>query len=116
MTHVFAGTINTDGTLRVQVTAAAENNTIARVVRLVEEAQEAKAPTERFIDRFARYYTPVVLIFGFSSPSCRRSSPASPGVSGSTRLAVLLVGCPCALVIDARRHRRRSGGAPGAGC
>ena len=58
---VFAGTINADGVLRVRVTAAAEDNTIARVVRLVEEAQESKAPTERFIDRFSRYYTPAVV-------------------------------------------------------
>ncbi|RKP25901.1 E1-E2 ATPase-associated domain-containing protein [Syncephalis pseudoplumigaleata] len=57
---VFAGTVNGDGLLRVRVTAAASDNTIARVVRLVEEAQESKAPTERFIDRFSRYYTPGV--------------------------------------------------------
>jgi Cd2+/Zn2+-exporting ATPase len=61
---VFAGTINTDGALRIQVTAAAADNTIARVVRLVEEAQESKAPTERFIDRFSRYYTPGVVVLG----------------------------------------------------
>ena len=56
---VFAGTINGDAALRIRVTAAAADNTIARVVRLVEEAQESKAPTERFIDRFSRFYTPV---------------------------------------------------------
>src|SRR5689334_15904673 len=61
---VFAGTINGDGALRVRVTAAAQDNTIARIVRLVEEAQESKAPTERFIDRFSRYYTPAVLAVG----------------------------------------------------
>ena len=61
---VFAGTINGDGALRVRVTAAAQDNTIARIVRLVEEAQESKAPTERFIDRFSRYYTPAVLVVG----------------------------------------------------
>ncbi len=61
---VFAGTINSDAVLRVRVTAAAADNTIARVVRLVEEAQESKAPTERFIDRFSRYYTPGVLVVG----------------------------------------------------
>ncbi len=59
---VFAGTINGDAALRVRVTATAADNTIARVVRLVEEAQESKAPTERFIDRFSRYYTPAVVI------------------------------------------------------
>jgi Cd2+/Zn2+-exporting ATPase len=58
---VFAGTINGDAALRIRVTAAASDNTIARVVKLVEEAQESKAPTERFIDRFSRYYTPGVV-------------------------------------------------------
>jgi len=58
---VFAGTINADGVLRVRVTATAADNTIARVVKLVEEAQESKAPTERFIDRFSTYYTPAVV-------------------------------------------------------
>ncbi|MGC5317022.1 heavy metal translocating P-type ATPase, partial [Escherichia coli] len=58
---LFAGTVNGDGLLRVRVTAAAADNTIARVVKLVEEAQESKAPTERFIDRFSRYYTPGVV-------------------------------------------------------
>src|SRR5262249_15214687 len=59
---VFAGTVNGDAALRIRVTAAAADNTIARVVRLVEEAQESKAPTERFIDRFSRYYTPGVVV------------------------------------------------------
>jgi Cd2+/Zn2+-exporting ATPase len=51
---VFAGSINTEAALRVQVTKAAEHNTIARIIRLVEEAEDARAPTERFIDRFSR--------------------------------------------------------------
>ena len=58
---VFAGTVNGDGVLRVKVTAAAADNTIARIVRLVEEAQESKAPTQRLIDRFSRVYTPAVV-------------------------------------------------------
>jgi Cd2+/Zn2+-exporting ATPase len=60
---VFAGTINGGSVLRVRVTASASDNTIARVVRLVEEAQESKSPTERFIDRFSKIYTPGVLVF-----------------------------------------------------
>jgi Cd2+/Zn2+-exporting ATPase len=98
---VFAGTINTDAALRVQVTAAARDNTIARIVRLVEEAQEAKAPTERFIDRFSRYYTPGVLVVG------ALVAIAPPLLFGGAwgewvykGLAVLLIGCPCALVIS----------------
>jgi Zn2+/Cd2+-exporting ATPase len=98
---VFAGTINTDGSLRVRVTAEALDNTIARVVRLVEEAQEAKAPTERFIDRFSRYYTPAVLVVGalvaILPPLLAGESWGEWVYKG---LAVLLIGCPCALVIS----------------
>ncbi|MBJ6126940.1 heavy metal translocating P-type ATPase [Microvirga splendida] len=98
---VFAGTINTDGTLRVRVTAEAQDNTIARVVRLVEEAQEAKAPTERFIDRFSRYYTPAVLVVGALVailPPLLGGEPWGEWIYKG--LAVLLIGCPCALVIS----------------
>ncbi|BCH08283.1 ATPase [Mesorhizobium sp. 131-3-5] len=98
---VFAGTINSDGVLKVRVTAAASDNTIARVVRLVEEAQEAKAPTERFIDRFSRYYTPGVLAVG------ALVAVLPPLIAGGDwsewiykGLAILLIGCPCALVIS----------------
>ncbi|WP_452094288.1 HAD-IC family P-type ATPase [Deinococcus metalli] len=55
---VYAGSINTDGTLRIQVDKAAADNTIARIIHMVEEAEGSKAPTARFIDRFSRYYTP----------------------------------------------------------
>ena len=98
---VFAGTINADGALRVRVTAAARDNTIARIVRLVEEAQESKAPTERLIDRFARLYTPGIVAVA------ALVAVVPPLVSGGgwtewiyRALAVLLIGCPCALVIS----------------
>lgn len=98
---VFAGTINTDAVLRIRVTAAAADNTIARVIRLVEEAQESKAPTERFIDRFSRYYTPGVVAV---AALVAILPPLVAGADWSTwvyrGLAVLLVGCPCALVIS----------------
>jgi Cd2+/Zn2+-exporting ATPase len=99
--NVFAGTISTDGVLKVRVTARAEDNTIARVVRLVEEAQESKAPTERFIDRFSRYYTPGVLVVGALVATL---PPLLFGAGWSEwiykGLAILLIGCPCALVIS----------------
>ncbi len=98
---VFAGTINTDGVLRVRVTAAAADNTIARVVRLVEEAQESKAPTERFIDRFSTYYTPAVVAV---AALVAVLPPLIFGQDWGTwvyrGLAILLIGCPCALVIS----------------
>ena len=97
----FAGTISTDGALRLQVTAAAQDNTIARVVRLVEEAQEAKAPTERFIDRFSHFYTPGVLVVGALVAPLPPLLAAEPwGEWVYKGLAVLLIGCPCALVIS----------------
>lgn len=97
---VYAGTINGDGVLRVRVTAPASDNTIARIVRLVTEAQETKAPVERFIGRFARYYTPAVVAIGAAV------AILPPLVDGNWSgwiykgLAVLLIGCPCALVIS----------------
>ena len=99
--EVFAGTINGEAVLRIRVTAAAGDNTIARIIRLVEEAQESKAPTERFIDRFARYYTPGVLVVGALVAVL---PPVLAGASWSEwiykGLAILLIGCPCALVIS----------------
>ena len=98
---VYAGTINGDGVLRVRVTAAAADNTIARVVRLVEEAQESKAPTERFIDRFSKYYTPGVVVI---AALIAVVPPLSFGGDWQQwiykGLAILLIGCPCALVIS----------------
>ena len=98
---VFAGTINTDTALRIKVTAKASDNTISRVIALVEEAQESKAPTERFIDRFSKYYTPGVLLVG------ALVAILPPLVLGQAwgewiykGLAILLIGCPCALVIS----------------
>lgn len=98
---VYAGSVNGEGVLRVLVTAEAADNTIARVVRLVEEAQETKAPTERIIDRFSNIYTPGVLIVA------ALVAVAPPLLFGGAwtawiykGLAILLIGCPCALVIS----------------
>jgi Cd2+/Zn2+-exporting ATPase len=98
---VFAGTVNGESTLRIKVSAAAADNTIARVVRLVEEAQESKAPTERFIDRFSRYYTPgVVALAALVATLPPLVGGASWGEWIYKGLAILLIGCPCALVIS----------------
>ncbi|MEH6719991.1 MAG: heavy metal translocating P-type ATPase [Aurantimonas endophytica] len=98
---VFAGTVNAGSVLRVRVTAAASDNTIARIVRLVEEAQESKSPTERFIDRFSKVYTPAVLVVG---ALVAMVPPLAFGGDWGEwiykGLAILLIGCPCALVIS----------------
>lgn len=98
---VFAGTVNLDGVLEVEVTRSAENNTIARVIQLVEEAQAAKAPVARFIDRFAFYYMPAVvgvaLLVAVVPPLV---STMLWSESIYRALALLLIACPCALVIS----------------
>ncbi|MCL2825159.1 MAG: heavy metal translocating P-type ATPase, partial [Polyangiaceae bacterium] len=98
---VFAGTINGDSAFRIRVTATAANNTIARVVQLVEQAQSSKAPTERFIDRFSRFYTPTIVFVGAMTaciPPLLLDAEWIPSIYKG--LAVLLIGCPCALVIS----------------
>jgi len=98
---VFAGSINTEALLRVRVTKAAADNTIARIVRLVEEAESARAPTERFIDRFSRVYMPAVV--GMAVLVAVVPPLAFGGAWGEwiyRALALLLIGCPCALVIS----------------
>ncbi len=98
---VFAGSINTEAALRVVVTKSPEDNTIARIIRLVEEAQEARAPTERFIDRFSRIYMPVIVTIAILIaiiPSLAFAGDWSTWIYRA--LALLLIGCPCALVIS----------------
>lgn len=98
---VFAGSINAGALLRVRVTRAAADNTIARIVRLVEEAESARAPTERFIDRFSRLYMPAVVA---AALLVALVPPLAFGQAWGDwvyrALALLLIGCPCALVIS----------------
>ena len=98
---VFAGSINTEAALRVRVTKAAEDNTIARIIRLVEEAESARAPTERFIDRFSRIYMPAVVGLALLVAIVPPLAFAQAWDTWVYRaLALLLIGCPCALVIS----------------
>jgi Zn2+/Cd2+-exporting ATPase len=91
-TAVYAGTVNQAGLLKVRATGVGADTTLARIIRRVEEAQEAKAPTQRFIERFARWYTPFIIVL----------SAAAYLVTGNLVLALtlLVIGCPGALVIS----------------
>jgi Cd2+/Zn2+-exporting ATPase len=98
---VFAASVNASGALQVQVTKPASDNTIARIIRLVEEAQEAKAPTARFIERFSAIYTPIAVAV---AALVAIAPPLFLGADWGTwiyrGLALLLVACPCALVLS----------------
>jgi len=98
---VYAGSVNADGELLVTITKAAADNTIARIVHMVEEAQATKAPTARFIERFSRWYTPAAMVFALLIILV---PPLLVGGDWQTwiyrGLAVLLIACPCALVIS----------------
>ncbi len=98
---VFAGTINEHGSLDVEVTANKGGTTLARIVRAVQQAQAEKAPTQRFVDRFARVYTPAVFVVALLV------AIVPPLVLGAEfyewlyrALVLLVIACPCALVIS----------------
>ncbi|GCF12704.1 cadmium-transporting ATPase [Haloarcula mannanilytica] len=99
--EVYAGTINEEGYLEVQVTAAASDNTLSRIVQMVEDAQSNKTEREQFVERFSSYYTPVVVAFAVL---VTLASPAVLGVAWSTAvvhgLTLLVLACPCAFVIS----------------
>jgi Cd2+/Zn2+-exporting ATPase len=104
--EVFAGTINGEGALEIEITHLAADNTLARLIHLVEEAQTQKTPVQRFVDRFARIYTPAVvvgaaLIAVLPPLLFDQSFFDTAGVHGwlYRALAMLVIACPCALVI-----------------
>ncbi len=98
---VYAGSIACDGRIRLRVERDPSDNTIARIIHLVEEAQTHKAPTARFIDRFSRYYTPcVIMVAGLVAALPPLVLAAPWGVWIYKGLAILLIGCPCALVLS----------------
>ncbi|WP_433737676.1 heavy metal translocating P-type ATPase [Pseudomonas putida] len=98
---VFAGTINQAGSLEYAVTAAANNSTLARIIHAVEQAQGARAPTQRFVDQFSKIYTPAVFILALAVAVI---APLFMGQSWFDwiyrALVLLVVACPCALVIS----------------
>ncbi|SEQ17452.1 Cd2+/Zn2+-exporting ATPase [Solimonas aquatica] len=98
---VFAGTINQTAELEFRVTAAASNTTLARIIHAVEQAQGSRAPTQRFVDRFAAIYTPAVFVLALAV------ALAMPFLMGWSwmqalykALVLLVIACPCALVIS----------------
>jgi len=98
--EIFAGSLNVNGSLTVRSRRSAGDSTLAHIAQLVEEAQGSKAPSERFVDRFARIYTPVVFLSALSIAVV----PILLGASADTwiyrGLALLIVACPCSLVIS----------------
>ncbi|MFC4408336.1 heavy metal translocating P-type ATPase [Haloarchaeobius iranensis] len=98
---VYAGTINEGGYLEVEVTSEAGDNTLSRIVEMVEDAQSNKTEREQFVERFAGYYTPVVVAFAvvvtLGSPSVLGTTWSTAVVYG---LTLLVLACPCAFVIS----------------
>ncbi|WP_144905452.1 heavy metal translocating P-type ATPase [Halobellus captivus] len=99
--EVYAGTINEGGYLEVRVTAGASDNTLSRIVEMVEDAQSKKTDREQFVERFSAYYTPVVVAFAVL---VTLGTPAVFGVTWPTAvvygLTLLVLACPCAFVIS----------------
>lgn len=90
---VFAGSLTDNGTITVETTSVGEDTTFGKIIELVEEAQDSQSPAARFIDKFATYYTPAVLIIGILVWIFTRNFPLA--------ITVLVLGCPGALVIGA---------------
>ncbi len=106
--EIFAGSINGEGALTIEVTHLAADNTISRLIRMVEEAQEQRAPVQRFVDRFAAVYTPAVVVLAALVaivPPLFLDQPFWNSATGEQgwlyrALSLLVVACPCALVIS----------------
>jgi Cd2+/Zn2+-exporting ATPase len=99
--QVYAGTINGDGAIEITSTKAATDTTVAHIIRLVEEARSRRAPTEQWVEHFARYYTPIMMALALLIALVPPLAFGGPWLTWFYQALVLLViACPCALVIS----------------
>jgi len=99
--EVYAGTINQNGYLEIEVTKESQDTTLAKIIELVEHAEGKKAPTERFIDKFAKYFTPSVILLAVCITIIPTYVFGQPfGVWFYKSLLLLLISCPCALALS----------------
>ena len=99
--EVYAGTINEQGYLEIEVTSEASDNTLSRVIEMVEEAQSSKTDREQFVERFAEYYTPVVVVFAVLTTVVPPLFLGGAWVTWFVRgITLLVLACPCAFVIS----------------
>ena len=98
--EVFAGTINIDGYLAVETTRRSSESMLSSILRMVREAESRRSPTETLVNRFARYYTPAIIVLAILFaivPPLVFNAPLIPSIYNS--LVLLVIGCPCALTI-----------------